>query len=107
MELHRRLGDRRASPQFLQTANLERIDLSRIAFRLKHQAFYSQVTELLAASGRYEPNLWAYAVAHNDRDGIAEVAHHRPDFIARLGSTFASPLVDIDPRQQMSYEHLD
>jgi hypothetical protein len=93
--------------EFLQTANLERIDLSRIAFRLKHQAFYSQVTELLAASGRYEPNLWAYAVAHNDRDGIAELLYHRPDFIARLGSTFASPLVDIDPRQQMSYEHLD
>lgn len=93
--------------EFLQTANLERLDLSRIAFRMKGQAFYSQVTELLAASGHYEPNLWAYAVAHNDRDGIAQLLYHRPDFVARLGSAFASPVVDIDPRQQMSYEHLD
>ncbi|MCA9182807.1 MAG: hypothetical protein KDA51_15205, partial [Planctomycetales bacterium] len=93
--------------EFLQSANLERLDLSRIAFRMKDQAFYSQVTELLAASGRYEPNLWSYAVAHNDRGGISQLLYHRPDFIARLGSSFDSPLVDVDPRQQMSYEHLD
>ncbi|MEO8268146.1 MAG: hypothetical protein ABI557_00415, partial [Aureliella sp.] len=93
--------------EFLQTANLERLDLSRIAFRMKDQAFYSQITELLVASGRYDPNLWAYAIAHNDRNGIAQLLYHRPDFIARLGSVFTSPVVNIDPRQQMSYEQLD
>lgn len=92
---------------FLQSANLERIDLSRIAFRMQDKSFYSQVIELLSANGRYEPSLWAYSVAHADVRAIAELIYHRPDFIARLGSALDSPLVDIDPQQQMSYEHLD
>ena len=92
---------------FLQSANLERIDLSRIAFRMQDKSFYSQVIELLSANGRYEPSLWAYAVTHADAPAIAELIYHRPDFVARLGAALASPLVNVDPRQLMSYEHLD
>ncbi len=92
---------------FLQSANLQRIELSRIAFRMQNEEFYRQVIELLSASGLYEPSLWAYSVLHADAPVIAELIYNRPEFIARLGAALASPLVDVDPRQQMSYEHLD
>ncbi len=93
--------------QFLQTANLERVDLSRIAFRMADKPFYTQVTQLLSDSGRFEPALWAYAVAHDDRPGIVQLLQQRPDFISQLGAALDSPLALVDPSQQMSYEHLD
>ncbi len=92
---------------YLSKANLERLDLARMAFRLQDKAFYTAVTELLASSGRFEASLWAYALRHDDRQAIAQLLHHRPDFTSRLGSVFNSPLIEINPREQMSYEHLD
>jgi len=92
---------------YLGRANLERLDLARIAFRLRDKPFYTAVTQLMAASGRFDASLWAYAVRHDDRAGITQLLHHRGDFTARLGSVFRSPLIDIHPHQQMSYEHLD
>ncbi len=92
---------------FLSTANLQRIDASRIAFRLKDQAFYTQVTQLLSQSGRFDASLWAYAVLHDNPDDINTLLQNRPDFLARLGAAFNSRLVQFDPQQQMSYEHLD
>ncbi len=93
--------------QYLQTANLERIDLSRIAFRMSDKEFYSQATQLLSSSGHYAPELWAYAVAHDDLPGIVQLLQQRPDFISQLGAALDSPLAVVDPSQQMSYEHLD
>lgn len=92
---------------YLGRANLERLELARLAFRLRDKAFYAAVTQLLAASGRFDTSLWAYAVLHDDRDGINQLLHHRADFTSRLGAAFRSPLIEIHPHQQMSYEHLD
>lgn len=93
--------------EFLQSANLQRIELSRIAFRMKDQAFFQQVLQLLSANGLFVPELWAYAVHHNDPREIAQLLHQRPDFLARLGAAFDSPLVHVDAREKMQYEHLD
>jgi hypothetical protein len=92
---------------FLRKANLQSIDLSRIAFRMSDRPFYDSVVQLMSASGMFEPNLWAYAVAHDDRGGIQQLLQHRPDFLARLGIVFDSPLVRLTPDEQMNYEHLD
>jgi hypothetical protein len=92
---------------YLRQANLQRLDLARIAFRLQDADFYRAVTSLLSELGHFDASLWAYAVVHNDRDGLTQLLHNRADFVARLGVRFDSPLIRIEPQQQLSYEHLD
>ena len=92
---------------YLAKANLQRLDVSRIAFRLQDKAFYTSVVELLARAQRFDPALWAYALKHNDPDNIAQLLHSRPDFTGPLGPALDSRLITIDPQQQMSYEHLE
>lgn len=93
--------------EFLRGANLEQIDLSRIAFRMKNLDFYRDTIELLSEAGRFHNELWAYAVQHDDRDSIEQLLQSRADILSRLGPVLKGPLLDLDPREQMSYEHLD
>ncbi|MFO1062735.1 MAG: hypothetical protein U0892_02525 [Pirellulales bacterium] len=93
--------------EYLGKANLQRIDLTRIAFRMQDKAFYSQVIDLLGKSGLYVPELWAYSIRHNVPQDMEQFLQHRPDFISLLGPVFDSSLLVLDPQEQMSYEHLD
>jgi hypothetical protein len=93
--------------EYLQRANLERIDLSRIAFRMRDAEFYRQVLDLLSRSGRFVPELWAYAVRHNVPADIEQLLQHRRDFTTQLGPGLVSSLLELDAREQFSYEHLD
>jgi hypothetical protein len=93
--------------QFLKRANLQSIDLARIAFRMKDLKVFKQVTEYLAAEGRFEHTLWGYAALHNSLAQLQELLQQRNDLTARLGPVFKSKLVNLDPQQQLSYEHLD
>ncbi|MCC6509716.1 MAG: hypothetical protein IT423_11445, partial [Pirellulaceae bacterium] len=92
---------------YLTKANLQRLDLRRIAFRMQDRAFYAEVLKLLTTSGRYDPVLWAYALRHKDTGNISQLLHHRVDFYVLLGPAMRSTLLTIDPREQMSHEHLD
>ncbi|MGN6546639.1 MAG: hypothetical protein ACTHK7_16410, partial [Aureliella sp.] len=92
---------------YLKKANLQRLDVSRIAFRMKDKSFYEQVIELLARAQRFDAVLWGYSLKHLDTDDIAQLLHHRRDFTGELGPVLASRLITIDPQQEMSYEHLD
>ena len=93
--------------EFLKKANLQKIDLDRIAFRMQDKAFFDQVTSQLAASNIFVPSLWAYAVHHNEPVQIQQLLQNRPDFVGQLGAVLVCPLMNIDVREQMSYEHLD
>jgi hypothetical protein len=93
--------------KYLDTANLMKLDLSRIAFRMKDKSFFASVTNLLAASARFEPTLWAYAVVHNQPGQIQHLLQNRPDLVQKLGVEFTCPLIEVHPREQLSYEHLD
>lgn len=92
---------------FLKKANLQKIELDRIAFRMQDKDFFEQVTALLSANNVYVQSLWAYAVRHNEPKQIQQLLQNRPDFVGQLGAVFTCPLVNIDVREQMSYEHLD
>lgn len=93
--------------KYLDESNLQQIDLSRIAFRLSNETTYRQVLSKLRSAGKFEPTLWAYAVRHNDRDGMEQLLQNRGDFVARLGPHFKSSVVESLPKQQMNFEHLD
>lgn len=100
-------GSNQAVLDYLAKANLQRLDLSRIAFRMQDKEFYSKVLSILSVSGRFDPTMWAYALLHKDAANITQLLHNRPDFTAMLGPALRSTLVTLDPQEQMSYEHLE
>lgn len=93
--------------EFLQRGNLQRLDLSRIAFRLTDADFYQATLAVLSSSGHFDSTIWAYSVHHNDRQAIAQLLYNHPQFTSQLGPVFRSPLIDVAPQLLLSYEHLD
>lgn len=92
---------------YLRQANLAKVDLTRIAFRMQDESFFSAATELLAAAGAFEGALWGYAILHDIPQRIEELLHRQDAFIDRLGARLASPLLSVEPQEQMNFEHLD
>ncbi len=66
--------------EFLKKANLESLDLSRIAFRMHDKAFFTQVTQYLTDRDRFVPALWAYSVRHNEVEQIEQMLQHQQGF---------------------------
>ncbi len=92
---------------FLARANLGRVDLSRIAWRMKDPGAFRQVLDLLAARHTYDDRLWAYALRHADRRRVAEWLRHQDPFVRVAGPALQGALIDLDPEDRGWYEHLE
>lgn len=92
---------------FLRTRNLLRVNLDRIAFRMKEDRFFQRAIELLDRRHVYNHTLWSYAVNHNDPDALTQYLQHASQFVAQCGSAIASPLLTIDPIERRTYQQLD
>ncbi len=93
--------------EFLQNHNLERINLDKIAFRMKDKDFFSRVVNLLSTRHTYNGTLWSYGIKHDDALVIREYLKHADSFIAQTGDYLDSPLLVIDPVARRTYEHRD
>lgn len=91
---------------FLEAANLQRIDLDEIAWRMKDKAFFKTVTALLAARHAYHDTLWSYGILHNEPDVIREYLRHSP-FAGHCGLWLESPLLTLEPVSRLDYQHLE
>lgn len=92
---------------FLDGANLERLDLGKLAFRMRDKAAFTAITERLRQRLHYDHTLWSYAILHGDRRATAEFLRHQDDFVERCGLALRSPLLDIDPVVRNRYEHVE
>ena len=70
---------------YLRGNNLNRTDLSQIAFRLRHDAeggsgktFFNQVLAHLTQRFTYHHELWSYALYHQDVPRIRDYLAHSP-----------------------------
>ncbi|HRU18937.1 MAG TPA: hypothetical protein P5125_01140 [Kiritimatiellia bacterium] len=91
---------------FLNAANLHRVELEEIAWRMKEHAFFKSVTGLLRARHIYHDTLWSYGILHNEPEAIREYLRHTP-FANRCGLWLASPLLTLDPVERFDYRHLE
>ena len=71
--------------KFLQDNNIDRLNLEKIAWRMKDADFFKSVIALLAERHVYNNTLWSYGVLHNQRRPSASscstgrvLAHVRP-----------------------------
>jgi len=92
----------------LTTANLHLIDLNKIAWRCRESSDFSQkALAILNTRGLYQATLQSYAVAHDDKNGIAQFLLMEGGFLSQCGLALESDLVTIDPIARRNYEHLE
>ena len=98
---------------YLENNNLNRLDLSLIAFRFRNsreggdgEAFYKKATKLLAERFAFHPVLWSYSIYHKDEPRIKEYLPHTR-LAQRSGLWLESPLLNIDPVERRTYQHLE
>ena len=92
---------------FLATANLGRVDLERVAWRLRDRGAFERITAALAARHVHDQTLWAYAFVHHDRARAAEWLSHAEDFLAAAGPDLDDGLAPLDPVARGRYQHLE
>ncbi|MCC6783877.1 MAG: hypothetical protein IT457_13625 [Planctomycetes bacterium] len=93
--------------RWLETGNLCRIDLGRIAWRMRDRAVFTAVIERLRRRHVHDDRLWSYAIHHGDERGIREYLRFADGFLANCGRAIVSPLVTLDPFERRQYEHVE
>lgn len=93
--------------KFLAANNINRHDLNKIAWRMKNNEFFLQVTRLLARRHIYNHILWSYAISHGHVPTIREYLQHANAFVQQCGDHLVSPLLVIDPVVRKQYQHME
>jgi hypothetical protein len=91
---------------FLEQANLHRLDLNEIAWRMKDHDWFKQATALLNRRHVWQATLWSYGIFHNDPETIRSYLRHSA-FADRCGLYLVSPLLTLDPVERFTYQHLE
>ncbi|MCC6670129.1 MAG: hypothetical protein IT458_03655 [Planctomycetes bacterium] len=89
---------------FLEQANLQRVDLGQIEWRLRDREFFAGLLERLRRRHVYAHALWAWGIAHGDAVATREYLAHDPGFVARCGPALRSPLLDLDPVERHGWQ---
>ena len=92
---------------YLTQNNLENTALELIAFRMSDKAFFSRILSLLSARHIYNHVLWSYAVYHNDTAAMRQYLQHANAFVQQCGPQLTSPILDINPIERKTYEHME
>jgi len=92
---------------FLDRHNLERLDLQKIAWRMRDRAQFSAVLERLRARHAWDDTLWSYALLHRDVAAAREYLSHATGFVQQCGMVLTAPLLTIDPVARGSWQQLE
>ncbi|MCH2123741.1 MAG: hypothetical protein MK165_03055 [Pirellulaceae bacterium] len=93
--------------EFLTENNLHRIDLGKIAWRMRDKDVFDRVIPLLSARHAYNHTLWSYGIQHNSVAVIQQYLQHEDSLVSQCGDAIRSPLLEIDPVVRKTYEHRD
>ena len=69
-------GENQQVLQFLETHNMQQLNLDKIAFRMRDADFFVAATTLLAKRHLYQPTLWSYSIMHNAVPQAREFLQH-------------------------------
>ncbi len=92
---------------YLEQNNVHRIDLGKIAWRMRELDFFNKTLNLLANRHAFPPALWSYAIHHNQLARIQEYLRSNDAFLRRFGDHVACTLATVDPVQRHRYQHLE
>jgi len=93
--------------QYLASHNLDRTDLSKIAWRMRDADFFERVIAYLRGRHVYEPVLWSYGLQHRDEGIAREYLRYADGFLGSCGRWLDTPLVRLDPVERRAYQHIE
>jgi hypothetical protein len=93
--------------RYLNEHNLERLDLRRIAWRMRERDVFEAVLALLTARRVYAEPLWSYAIHHADVPAIGVYLRQQDAFLRGCGLAIDSPLCSTDPITRRWVQHLE
>jgi hypothetical protein len=93
--------------QFLKDNNIDRLNLDKIAWRMKDADFFKTVTDLLAARHVYNPALWSYAIKNNNVPALREYLQKTDALANNVGPFIDCKLLTLDPVVRRSYQFLE
>ncbi len=91
----------------LKTANLFKINLDAIAWRMANKKFFDTCLARLTEYGIFNPTLWAYAFKHNDALRLREFLENNANIVGRVGPVFDTDVMKTEPVDRLQFEHLD
>jgi hypothetical protein len=92
---------------FLDATNVQRLDLGRIAWRLREREFFAALLPKLRARNVFDRTLWSYALLHRDAAAAREYLRTQDGFLQQCGTALDSPLVTIDPEERVQWQHVE
>jgi hypothetical protein len=93
--------------KYLRESNLLRLDLDKIAWRMRDHDFFKNILNLLRERFVFNDILWSYGLYHNDRQAIREYLQHSDNFLNQCGEAIDASLIIIDPIVRKTYQHLE
>jgi len=100
-------GTRAEVLAYLRSANLQRTDLSQIAWRMGDRAFFVATLELLRQRHVFHERLWSYGLRHGDERAVREYLPNASGFVAACGEALESALLTLDPEERRVYQHTE
>ena len=100
-------GSLRQVLQFLADNNLQRLDLSKIAYLLRKKKTYRKIIGFLKQQHIYHDVVWSYSVLHNDIDAMQQYLKHQKRLVKKSGLTLESRILNINPVQRNAYQYLE
>jgi hypothetical protein len=91
----------------LDAANVQRLDLAKVAWRMREREFYGSLLERLRTRHAYDHTLWSYGILHRDVTAAREYLQHADGFVAACGPWLQSPLLAIDATERKLYQHIE
>ena len=91
----------------LANANLQKLELGRLAWRAQDKAFFARVLDFLRKRHTFDATLWSYALKHRDAPAAKEYLEQASGLMSNVGPYLESPLLSHDPVIEHSYQHLD
>ena len=90
--------------EYLNTHNIDRLNLDLVAWRMRTKAFCDELLALLVNRKVYSQTLWSYSLYHDMPDRIREYLPHT-QLANRAGLILESPLLELNPIIRHAYEH--
>jgi len=87
--------------------NVFRLDLDKIAFRMKDRAFFESIVQLLRGRHAYNATLWSYGLYHNLPAAAQQFLLHTDSIVAECAGPIRTTLLTVDPVARYQYEHLE
>jgi hypothetical protein len=93
--------------QYLKDNNIDRLNLDKIAWRMKDGDYFKTVTDLLAARHVYSPTLWSYSIKNNNVPAMRDYLQKADALSNNVGPYVDCKLLTLDPVVRRSYQFLE